>query len=248
MNIHHTELFVSGCLLAAVFAGVRLRRLLPDHHLNDDSRDAIKLAMGLVATLAALVLGLLVSSAKNSYDTKRNEVVQLGAKVAFLDRVLALYGSEAAETRVQFHNDVREAVNHMWPKDAGAQRQFESNHLTGEALYSAIQNLSPRDDTQRGLKTQAASLVLELGELQSVLVAQAGATIYKPLLIAMVCWLVVVFLGFGLLAPPNATTTVALLAAMFSVAMAVFLILELEQPMSGLIPISSAPILNALAQ
>ena len=88
MNTTLTALIVFGCLVGAVLLGRTLRRLLPEEHLTADSRDTIKLAMGLVATMAALVLGLLVSSAKGSYDTERSEVIQMAAKVAFLDRVL----------------------------------------------------------------------------------------------------------------------------------------------------------------
>jgi len=246
MNTLRTELIVCGCLLAAVLAGARLRRLLPDHHLSADSRDAVKLAMGLVATMTALVLGLLVSSAKGTFDTERNEVVQMGAKVAFLDRVLVLYGSDATEIRAQLRSAVTGWVRHMWSADTGAPPEVQPAHERGDALYTAIQNLSPRDDAQRGLKAQASSIAVELGQFQMLLVAQGRSSISKPLLTAMVCWLAVIFLGFSLLAPPNATAIVALFASVFSVAVAVFLILELDQPLSGFIRLSSAPILSAL--
>ena len=88
MNTTLTALIVFGCLVGAVLAGRIIRRLLPDQHLSSDSRDGIKLALGLVSTMSALVLGLLVSSAKSSYDTERSEVIQMAAKVAFLDRTL----------------------------------------------------------------------------------------------------------------------------------------------------------------
>src|SRR5436305_13861797 len=88
-------------LVAAALLGRRVHRYLPHDHLSDSSRDSVKLAMGLVATMTALVLGMLVSSAKDAYDTKRSEVIQMAAKVAFLDRVLALYGPEAAEARTE---------------------------------------------------------------------------------------------------------------------------------------------------
>src|SRR3954447_5992440 len=110
MNTTLTALIVFGCLVGAILFGRSLRRLLPEDHLTADSRDTIKLAMGLVATMTALVLGLLVSSAKGAYDTKRSEVIQMAAKVAFLDRVLGLYGQEAAEARAGIREAVEEAV------------------------------------------------------------------------------------------------------------------------------------------
>src|SRR5215472_8183996 len=116
MNTTLTALVVFGCLVGAVLLGRTVRRLLPEAHLSTESKDAVKLAMGLVATMSALVLGLLVSSAKGSYDTERSEVIQMAAKVAFLDRVLAVYGPEAAEARTRFHEAVKEAVEQMWPE------------------------------------------------------------------------------------------------------------------------------------
>jgi hypothetical protein len=95
-------LILFGCLITAVVLGTYLRRLLPEHHLGADTKDAVKLAMGLVATMSALVLGLLVTSVKGAYDTRKHEVRQLAAKVAFIDRVLRAYGPEADEARSQF--------------------------------------------------------------------------------------------------------------------------------------------------
>src|ERR1700745_401906 len=117
MNTPLPALIVFGCLSGAVLLGRIVRRLLPEHHLTADSRDTIKLAMGLVATMSALVLGLLVSSAKGSYDTERSEVIQMAAKVAFLDRVLDTYGPEASEARNRFHEVVKRAVEQMWPRE-----------------------------------------------------------------------------------------------------------------------------------
>ena len=105
----------------------------------------------------------------------------------------------------------------------------------------------PHDDSQRALKTEAATLMVDLGQLRSLLQAQATPSISRPLLIALVSWLVVIFFGFSLLAPPNATTTLALVASAFSVACAIFLILELDQPFGGLIRIPSQPMVNVLS-
>jgi hypothetical protein len=125
------------------------------------------------------------------------------------------------------------------------------NQQAGDAVYVTIQRLSPQDDTQRALKAQLATLLVELGELRSLLVAQSIPSISEPMLIILVSWLVVIFFGFSLVAPPNATTTLALVASAFSVAGAIFLILELDHPFGGLIHIPSEPliiVLNHLAK
>jgi len=245
MTLISVTLFVA--LVGAAFLGRRVRRYLPEDHLSAESKDAVKLAMGLVATMTALVLGLLVSSAKGTYDTTRSEVIQMAAKVAFLDRVLALYGPEAAEARVELRAVVADAARRIWSTDPGRAAQLAPNQQAGDALYIAIQRLSPNDDAQRTLKGQVTTLMVDLGQLRSLLVAQSIPSISKPMLIILVSWLVVIFFGFSLLAPPNATTTLALVASAFSVAGAIFLILELDHPFGGLIRIPSEPMINVLS-
>jgi hypothetical protein len=247
MNTAITAAILFICLVGVALLGRRLRRYLPENHLSADSKDAVKLALGLVATMTALLLGLLISSAKGTYDTVRNEVMQMASKVAFLDRVLALYGPEAAGARGECREAVADAVRRMWPEERSRPAQLAPNQQIGDAFYVTIHRLSPHDDTQRALKAEAATLMVDLGQLRSLLQAQAIPSISKPLLIALVSWLVVIFLGFSLVAPPNATTTLALVASAFSVACAVFLILELDHPLAGLIRVPSEPMTNVLS-
>jgi hypothetical protein len=248
MNTTLVALIVSGCLFAAVLLGNRLRRLLPQHHLSAESKDAVKLAMGLVATMTALLLGLLVSSAKGSYDSAQTQVIQMAAKTALLDRVLALYGPESAPVRARFHELIEEAVRQMWSPNSASQAQLAPNIQAGNALFFALQGLAPRDDTQRSLKTQALALAVDIAQIRTLLVAQSVPSISKPLLIVVVAWLVVIFLSFSLVAPANATAILALLVSALSVSGAIFLILELDRPFGGFIQVSSEPLLNALHQ
>jgi Protein of unknown function (DUF4239) len=248
MNTSLTALIVFGCLIGAVLLGRTLRQILPPDHLSADSRDVVKLSMGLVATMSALVLGLLVSSAKGSYDTERSEVIQMAAKITFLGRVLAAYGPEAAGVRTQVRDTVEEGIRQMWPGEMRRPANFAPDTQAGNLVYGAIQSLSPQDDAQRKLKEEATSLATDLGQLRSLLAAQAVPSISTPMLIILVAWLVVIFLGFSVLAPPNATTILALMVSALAVSGAIFLILELDQPFGGVIRISSEPMLNALHQ
>jgi hypothetical protein len=246
MNIILIAAALFACLVGAALLGRCVHRYLPEDHLSADSRDSVKLAMGLLATMTALVLGLLVSSAKDGYDTKRSVVIQMAAKVAFLDRVLALYGPETAEARGDLRAAVADSVRRIWPTDKGGSPKFAPNQQMGDTLYVSIQRLSPKDDSQRVLKAQVATLMVDLGQLRSLLIAQSIPSISIPMLIILVSWLVVIFFGFSLIAPPNATTMLALVASAFSVACAIFLILELDHPFGGLIHIPSEPLMNLL--
>jgi len=248
MNTTLTALIVFGCLVGAVLLGRGLRRMLPQEHLSADSRDVIKLAIGLVATMSALVLGLLVSSAKGSYDTERSEVIQMAAKVAFLDRLLAVYGTEAADARVRFHDAVKQAVQQIWPEEARQPAQLAPNTQAGNVVYGVVQALSPHDDAQRKLKEQAISVGIDIGQLRSLLAARSVPSISTPMLIVLVLWLAIIFMGFSTLAPPNVTAIFALIVSAVAVSGAIFLILELDQPFGGVIRISSEPMVNALSQ
>jgi len=248
VNTLLTTAFASACLLAALGMGMWLRRFLPEHHLCPDSRDTVKLAMGLVATMSALLLGLLVNSAKTSYDTTRTQVMQRAAKFALCDRMLAIYGPQAAAVRGELHALIKEATRQMWPDDAAIPAPSKPNPEVGNAFYVSLLRLEAHDDTERALKAQAVSLTVELGQLHSLMQSESIPSIAKPMLIVVVLWLVMIFLCFSLIAPPNATANFALIASALCVAGAIFLILELNRPFGGLMRISSEPMLNVLRQ
>jgi len=243
-----TGLCVFACVFGAAAAAMVVRNALPQHHLSAETKDLVKLAMGLVATMAALVLGLLVASAKGAYDTEKSEVVQMAGKVAFLDRILAHYGPDAAEARALLRRALEGAITRIWPANQHQEAQLAPNSPTGEALFDALQNLAPQTDAQRSLKAQALAMAADLGQMRWLLFEQAGSSISTPLLVIVVFWLAILFFSFGLFGPSNSTAVAALLVAALSVSGAIFLILELDQPFAGLIRISSQPMLSALSQ
>jgi hypothetical protein len=248
MNTTLTAILVFGCLAGAVLTGRYVRRHLPEDHLSADSKDTVKLAMGLVATMTALLLGLLVGSAKASYDTSRSQVIQMTAKISFLDRVLSDYGPEAAPARADLRAAVEAGTRQLWAAMANARVQSAPSVGAGDEVFAAVHALNPRDDAHRALKAQAAALVVDLAQLRALLLAQSLPSISLPLLVAVVAWLVLIFLGFSLLAPPNTTTAVALIASALCVSGAIFLILELDRPFGGLVQIPSAPLAHALKE
>ena len=247
MIITVVALILFTVLVGVTLLGGRVRRLLPAEQLNTESKDAIKLALGLVGTMTAILLGLLISSAKGAFDTTRTEVIQMAAKVALLDRVLALYGPETAEARHALRDAIADGIRRTWPAERSGPVRLDPNPQMGDAVYAPISHLAPRDDAQRALKTEAAALLVQLAEIRALLQAQAVPSVSKPLLIALMIWLVVIFLGFSLLAPANATSTLALMAGAFSVACAIFIILELDFPFAGIVRVPSEPMIKTLA-
>lgn len=242
-----TPLLVASLLVVALVLGRTINRFLPQEKLSAETRDSMKLAVGWVATMSALVLGLLVNSAKMNFDMQRNTVIQLSAKIAMLERVLGLYGPETNDARNQVRIATEGFVNNLWPQDANARAEFTPDKQAGAEIYMSIQSLSPRDDTQKALKTNALTLATQIAELRALLVAQAGAYISRPLLVVLVTWLSVIFLCFSVLAPRNSLAMTTLIVSVFSISGAMFLIIELDNPFAGLIRISSEPLLRALA-
>jgi hypothetical protein len=225
---------------------MRLRSALPDHHLSPETKDTVRLGMGLIATMTALLLGLLIASAKGSYDTQRSEVIQMAAKIGFLDRVLAIYGPETAETRALLRGSTEGLIQKLWPDRRSQEAQGDPAISTAQALYGSIHKLAPQNDEQRALKAEALESVADLSRTRWLLFAQADTSIATPLLVMVVIWLAIIFLSFGLFAPSNKTVVITMIVVALSVSSAIFLILELDQPFNGLIQISSEPLRNAL--
>src|SRR5688572_29024871 len=208
-----TAILAFACLAFAVLLGRASSRRLSSEHLSAETRDTIKLSLGLVATMSALLLGLLVSSAKGAYDSQRQQIDVMAAKIATLDRVLALYGAESDVARRELRTTVENAIARAWPQQSDASSDLTPDFRSGDALYRTVQQLMPSDATQGALKAKAADLTLELAEGRALLVSRALAGVSTPLLVIVVSWLFLILFGFSVLAPRNVVATVALIVA-----------------------------------
>jgi len=234
------------CVFGGAMLGMAIHTLLPEHHLNTESKDVIKLGMGLIATMSALVLALLTNSAKGSYDTQRNEVTQVAANVILLDRVLAHYGPETKEARDLLKLSVAGMIDRMWPSHPVQTANLGPTTTSGELFFDKIQELTPKNEVQHSLQAQALNLSIGIGQARLLLFEQGGRSIPLPFLVLLIFWVTAIFLSFGLFAPRNATVIVTLFLCALSVSGAIFLIMELDRPFGGLVQISSAPLRNAL--
>ena len=231
------------CIFGGAVLGMWLRGVLPQHHLDTETKDLIKLGVGLIGTMAAMLLCLLVASAKTAYDARRGELTQMAANTILVDRVLAHYGPESGEARGLLKATVSGMIDRIW----GNNGEDNAPQIRNEILFEKIQELVPQNDSQRAIKSQVESMVFNLGQMTWLLFEQSGSSISTPFLVVVVFWLSTLFVSFGLFAPRNATAFFALLISALSVAGALFLILELDHPFSGLIQISNAPLRNALS-
>lgn len=246
------SLTVSSLVFALIFtgalAGMALRRNLPQAHLGTDAKDAIRLAIGLIVTMTGLVLGMLVSSAKTYYDGQKNEVAEMSSEIILLDNMLVVYGPETKQTRIEARLFVEDAVNRIWPKEKS--RSFELRPKDkAQDVFGQLQLLVPKNDIQAAAKGQVTSLILSLRKTYWLMFLESEQTSMSiPLLMVVTSWLVAIFISFGIFAPPNSTVIVTLIVCALAVSAAIFIIMEMYAPFSGILKISPAAVRDALSQ
>jgi hypothetical protein len=234
---------VFGCTFGTALVGLFLHRSL-ESHLDSDSRDVIKLVMGLIGTMSALILGLLIASADTSYNAQEDELQSLSANVILVDRLLASYGADTKKAREELRNAIRGGQERIWSK--GAPQPANMNAATN--FIEHLQNLSPKTETGKILQTRVFEVAVKVMQARLLMSEQAQESLPRPFLTVLVFWICALFLGFGLFTRSNATVVAALLLGAASVSVAIFLILELSTPYRGIMQISDAPLRHALLQ
>jgi hypothetical protein len=246
------DLLISLLVFALIFGGAlvgsAVRPLLSDHHMHADSRDVVKLTAGLIGTLTALVLGLLIASAKTTFDQKTSQVRQLTANIILLDNLLAQYGPEAAPLRTLLRQGIPPAANRIWQEEQIPTSKLVHFESSAESLAfeNQLQRLSPGNDTQRSLQARAIQAFTEVAQTRLQLFAQTGGSIPVPFLVIVVFWLGAIFASVTLYARTDLVMMAALCVCALSFAGAIFLVLELDNPFAGIMGISSATLRNAL--
>jgi hypothetical protein len=248
LNSIAVSLVVFVIVFSGAVVGRVLRRAVPEDHLGSDAKDVVKLATGLVVTMCALVLGMLVSSAKSSYDERKNEVALMSSQILNIERLLENYGPETKEPRDELRVQVQAALDRIWPQQKSREAQLRPTEST-QAYYNKLRLLEPKSELQASLKAEAIAMSASLRQTRWLLFLEAEQTsVPLPLLVILVAWLTVIFVSFGLFAPPNLTVTVTLFVSAMAVSAAIFIIMEMYSPFSGVLRISSAPIQEALSQ
>lgn len=228
-----------------VLFGTWLRTALPKHHLEDESKDVIKLGIGLIATMTALVLGLVTASAKESFDAVDGAVKETAVQLLALDRILARYGPETGEIRKELKQAVGERIDMIWPSDSS--RRASPDPATAgmathfEAVADAIRTLKPHDELQRALQTRAVDLAEGMLQARWLATVGTGASVPVPFLVVLLFWITLTFAIFGMFAS-NRTAIAVLFVCALSIGGALFLVLEMDAPFDGLLRVSPDPL------
>ncbi|MDU0338645.1 bestrophin-like domain [Bosea rubneri] len=231
-------LFIFG----AAAGGMLLRARLPDHHLSPDSRELIKLATAIIGTLSAIALGLLIASAKRSFDEAASELRTSAAHVVLLDRTMAQYGPETAALRETLRKSLQARLSELRDQREGLLHEG----LDVESIQNGLRRLVPANDGQRWLQTRALQLSSQISEMRWQRPETETGGFPGIFIIILVLWLALLFASFGLLAPGNATVVVTLFASALSVTAALVLIIDMDHPYLGFIRVSDLPLQLAL--
>jgi len=249
MSSSATALIVFACVFGSALGGMLLGLVLPEHHWDSNSRDVVKLGTGLVATLAALVLSLLISSAKGSFDRLNDVLLQSAAKLVLLDRTLKAYGPETGAIRDQIKRTYTQSADLLFSGDRTQQLKLDEPETVArlEQIGTEIRDLSPSSDTQRVLQSRALEISGEMSINRWLFLLQTDEPVPVALLVVLVLWLAIIFTAFGLFAPRNGTVIAALFLSSLCATGAIFLILEMNHPLDGIIRVSGVPVRAALA-
>ena len=249
MNALGISLIAVAVILGGAFGGMWLRSVLPEQHFKDDTKDVVRLGTGLIGTMSALVLGLLIASAHSSYDAQSGHVQHMAADLILLDQLLVQYGPEAKPARDQLRQVINPMVSRIWRESQSgtATRSPAQTSSAGRDAAAIILQLQPQNEVQRIVKDRAIQTTTDLAQTRFLLFEQSGGSLPLPFLLVLIFWLAMIFASFGMFARPNPILIAALIVCAVSAAGALFLVFELSEPFTGLLQISSAPLRNALA-
>lgn len=234
-------------ILLGMLAGIFLRTKLPSRYFDESTISTVKLSAGVIATLAALTLGLLIASAKGSYDSQIAQIRQIAAGVILSDRLLTLYGGDAAhEARVKLREMIAPVTDQIWRESSpNAKKSF---HAAGESedYVKSLYALNPQTEIQRGMRERILQTTLELAHARLALFSQMNNLLPPPLLVVLAFWFAMLFAAYGMHAEINTVSAGALTICAASIAGAMFLLFQMSNPFSGVMAIPRVNLLGML--
>lgn len=237
-------ILVFGATLAASRVGAKIARLLPQTHLTPEARHSAHVGIGMLATLLALVLGLLITSAKHSFDDRQGELLRISSTVVLLDRALVGYGEGAAPARMllrQLFAGVHRRIKPEEGVQAKASSPMDSlNALT--QLQHTVLHLPVNNEVERWYQARAMQLTAEIAQDRVLMVEQHHSTVPVVLVVVVSVWVILIYLGLGVFGVRNRTVNTVLDVCALAFACAIFLVIELDTPYAGMVGVSTEPL------
>src|SRR3954453_17892852 len=244
------SLAIAGCIFTGGMIGLHLHRVLPRTHLTKEALDVIKLGTGMLSVLASLVLGLLIATAKSSHDSTEQAVQSYAAELALLNEVLRDFGAPATGARDLLHNYVEHFIVDTWPPNGVASElgRDPATRRMLEHVRETIRALKPVDPGQAELQSEALKITTELLRQRWLLIEHQGPNVQIVVIVILLAWVTVIFVSFGMNAPTNPIVIGAFLICSLAIGASIFLILEMDRPLEGIMRISKEPVVRVLSQ
>ncbi len=230
-------------LLGAIHIGRNISVLFPRAHMDGETKDAVKLGLALITTLAAFVLGLLVSSGKSAFENQTTAVSEMVSEAATFDEMLVHYGNGSENVLTDFRSASKRMILSLWDESFETQ-EFqikEALKTSNEKFINDVALLPASDDRSRFFKDSALASATSLIKARFRLATLQHSVIPLPMVMTIVLWLACIFIIFGFCSPGNMTAMVSEYVGAFCATAAIFLIVELDHPFTGLIQISRTP-------
>ncbi len=240
MNEVRIAVFVFLCLATASLGALFSYQRLPEHQRQDDTQATVRLIANIFVVMTSLVLGLMITSAKGRFDAINRDVHTYASDLILLDRMLLLYGPEAAETRGKLLLYAERAANGQWTTNG----ELSDKTSIGTALRALAPTTAPQLQIWNDIREQYRKVLA----LRWSLVEQAEGSIPRPLVLMLIAWLVLIFATFGFRAPRNAVVVTGFVAAAALIGGAIYLIVDMDSPFEGPIQISPAPLQRTLIE
>lgn len=229
--------------MAGAFAGLLARNQLPRKYFRKETKEAVRAATTIIATLSALVAGLLIASTKSSYDATETQIKQITANIVLIDQILEQYGPETKTARIDLRASMHALADRIWSRGNSRHDANSAFAITPEAgkFLASFQALSPQTNSQRHLYGRVLEALTSIGQLRLMLFAQTRDQLAPPFVAILIFWLALVFASYTLFVRPDALLMAAIFLAASACSAAIFLILEMNDPLTGMMQISREP-------
>jgi hypothetical protein len=247
MNIW-VGLGVFACLSVASLSTMHFYPKLPPRLRDEDTNAVLRLVANFFVVVTSLVFGLMINSAKNTFESVDHNVHAYATDLILLDRMLRTYGPAGNDARQKLTDYVAEAIAHPARADDTLRNQLDTAGRQLDAVGDALAAILPSDRYHEHLIADARELYRRIVEQRWTIVEQSEGAIPMPLIGMLVAWLTLIFASLGYRAPPNTTVVTVFLVSALLIAASVYLVLDMNVPFAGPIQVSDAPLRRALAE
>ena len=230
-------------MMGAALLGLFSETKLPTEHLQGDTHRVVRRVANLFVVMTSLVLGLMMNSARDTFETNNRDIRTLATELILLDRTMRALGPEADDARRHLVEYVQTSL-----KGANILQEDPQAEASLEAARTSLRAIRLSDEQKIALWNDARQLDRQVVRQRWVVLDEYGGTIPRPLITIVILWLAIIFASFGYRAPRNTIVTASFCLAALLISAAIYLILDMDTPFSGMTKATNAPFQQALAQ